>query len=105
MGRGKENHVYGPGCWHLHCSGDNQIVRTIYTIPVLLCFAVDFIEATRDHLLVLGQLYDCPSVKAASLANNTEYINNTALQLIVHTAFGAVDAPLASCMLVHFLEI
>ena len=28
-----------------------------------------------------------------------------ALQLIVLAAFGAVDCPLASCMLVHFLEI
>ena len=28
-----------------------------------------------------------------------------ALQLIVHAAFGAVDQPLAPCMLVHFLEI
>ena len=28
-----------------------------------------------------------------------------ALQLIVLAAFGVVDKPLASCMLVHFLEI
>ena len=28
-----------------------------------------------------------------------------ALQLIVPVAFGVVDYPLASCMLVHFLEI
>ena len=28
-----------------------------------------------------------------------------ALQLIVLAVFGAVDLPLASCMLVHFLEI
>ena len=27
------------------------------------------------------------------------------LQLIVLAAFGAVDEPLASCMLVHFMEI
>ena len=27
------------------------------------------------------------------------------LQLIVHAAFGAVDKPLASCLLVHFLLI
>ena len=33
------------------------------------------------------------------------YPTGEALQLIVLTAFGAVDLPLASCMLVHFLEI
>ena len=66
---------------------------------------MDFIDVPRDHLLGLGQLYDRPSVKAAYLANNTEYINNTALQLIVLAALGAVDEPLDSCMLVHFLEI
>ena len=33
------------------------------------------------------------------------YTEFQALQLIVHAAFGAVDKPFVSCMLVHFLEI
>ena len=94
-----------PGClWPLAFVSNNTLILGIwcYTIPHLPWCSCpwDFFQNIGLNMVPSDPFMPHPATQLGYSAGEFQ-----ALQLIVLATFGVVDQPLASCMLVHLLEI